>query len=132
MAFTPVQKNQPASRFARVHESSVVEQLVKTAIKAALDNKALKVLQIDLVIGEATGYMEESLKHYFSILSKKTILEGAELKIKYIKPKLKCESCNDYFERERFSFDCPKCGKPGIMTEIGMEFYIDNMEIETE
>jgi len=114
-----------------VHESSVVESLIKIASQSAMENKAISVQRINIVAGESTGYMEESLQHYFNIYSKDTLLDGSELKVRYIKPKLKCETCGDYFERTRFSFDCPKCGKPGVMTEIGNEFYIEDMEIET-
>jgi hydrogenase nickel incorporation protein HypA/HybF len=113
-----------------VHEASVVEALIKKAEKFASENKAQKILKISVVAGETTGYMEEALQHYFSVLSKDTILENVKLSITMVKPRLECKSCGDSFERKRFSFDCPKCGKPGQMTDFGTEFYIDNMEIE--
>lgn len=116
-----------------MHESSVVEQLVRIAKKQAVESGAKKVLKISLVVGEGTGYMEESLKYYYEIFTRSeeyAVLRGAELAVTYVKTKLFCESCNEHFERTRFSFECPKCGKTGKFTKIGQEFYIENMEVE--
>lgn len=116
-----------------MHESSVVEQLIKIAKKQADDTGAKKVLKINLVVGEGTGYMEESLKYYFGIMTRGPgfeALKDSELAVQYVKTKLFCESCNEHFERKLFSFECPQCGKTGKFTKIGQEFYIDNMEVE--
>jgi hydrogenase nickel incorporation protein HypA/HybF len=113
-----------------VHECSVVEQVVRIARKHAEESHAKKVKAISLVVGEMTGYMEESLKFYFGVLTRDTELAGAELKTTYVKPLLKCEKCGKLFERKRFSFDCPDCGIPGVMTKTGTEFYMDSMEVE--
>ena len=112
-----------------MHECSVVEQLVKIASAKAADAGASEVRQIRLVVGELTGYMEESILFYFKILSKDTILNGAGLDITYVKPKLRCPSCGKLYAREKFTFDCPDCGTPGEMTKTGSEFYIDTMEV---
>jgi len=112
-----------------VHECSVVEQLVKIASSKAIESQAAGVERIHLVVGELTGYMEESIRFYFNILAKDTVLKGAELDITYVKPKLRCPSCGALFERARFSFDCPTCGTAGELTKTGSEFYIDTMEV---
>jgi hydrogenase nickel incorporation protein HypA/HybF len=112
-----------------VHECSVVEQLVKIASVKAQEAHAAEVKNISLIVGELTGYMEESLLFYFKLLSKDTILEGSSLSVSYVKPKLRCPDCGKVFERERFSFDCPDCNIPGEMTKTGSEFYIDTMEV---
>jgi hydrogenase nickel incorporation protein HypA/HybF len=113
-----------------VHESSVVEQLIRIAKQQVNERNAKKVYKISLVVGEGTGYMEESLKYYFNIMSRGSELEGAELAVRYIKTQLFCENCGEHFERKLFSFECPKCGKTGKFTKIGQEFYIDSMEVE--
>jgi hydrogenase nickel incorporation protein HypA/HybF len=113
-----------------MHEASVTEALIKIALEEAARRKATRVTAINLVVGETTGYMAESLEFYFRSLSKGTALEGAALNVKYVKPLIKCPSCGKLFERKRFSFDCPDCGVPGTMTSVGNEFFIDTMEIE--
>ena len=113
-----------------MHECSVVEQLIKISCGKAEEFHAGKVKKINLVVGELTGYMEESLVFYFNLLSKNTPVEGAVLSVTYVKPKLHCSACGKLFERQKFSFDCPDCGVPGEMTKSGSEFYIDTMEVE--
>ena len=71
------------------------------------------------------------IKMYFDIIGKGTLVEGAELEITYIKPKLKCESCGKLFERKRYSFECPECKGQGVPSDIGKEFYVEDIEIET-
>lgn len=115
-----------------MHEASVTEALVKLALEAAAKEGAKKVTALNLVVGEATGYMRESLEFYFGIFAKGSILEGAALNMSYVKPKLKCPACGLVFERQRFSFECPACGAQGLMTGFGNEFYIDTMDIERE
>ena len=113
-----------------MHECSAVEQLVKIAEEKAIEANAVNVHGINIVVGELTGYMEESLCFYFKILSKDTILSGAMLCIRYIPAELVCTVCGKNFIRERFTFECPDCGTVGEMTKKGTEFYIDTMEVD--
>ena len=113
-----------------MHEASVVEELVKILKAKADELHAVSVRRVNLVVGELTGYMEESLTFYYEILSRGSILEGSELAVRYVKPKLRCESCDSFFERSLYSFACPTCGRPGVMTKIGSEFYIESMEAD--
>jgi hydrogenase nickel incorporation protein HypA/HybF len=118
-----------------VHEASVSEALVKMVSAEAsshcgADGRPLRVTRINLVVGEATGYMRESLEFYVGISAKGTSLEGAALDIRYVKPLLRCPSCGLEFERRRFSFDCPACGVQGVLTKAGSEFYVDSIEID--
>lgn len=112
-----------------MHECSVVEQLVKIASKKAAEAEASGVKSVNVVVGELTGYMEDSIRFYFRLLAKDTPLEDAQLNVTFVKPKLRCPSCGNLFERERFSFDCPDCGTAGEPTKTGSEFYIDTMEV---
>jgi len=113
-----------------MHECSVVEQLLKLLTTRATEMNASSVRTVNLVVGELTGYMEESLRFYFKILARDTLLAEADLRVTYVKPKLHCPRCDTLFERRRYSFDCPACGSPGNMTKIGSEFYIDTIEVE--
>jgi hydrogenase nickel incorporation protein HypA/HybF len=115
-----------------VHEASVTEALVRIAREEAKKLGAKRVLAVDLTVGEATGYMKESLEFFFRVISKGTELEGAVLNVLMVKPKLKCPSCGLIFERAGFSFDCPTCGSRASLADFGDEFRIDAIEIETE
>ncbi|HTX72404.1 MAG TPA: hydrogenase maturation nickel metallochaperone HypA [Rectinemataceae bacterium] len=117
-----------------MHEASAIEAVVKIvaeeAVKRGAPGAPRRVLAVHLVVGEATGHMEESLLFYFRSLSTGGPAEGAVLDVRYVKPQLRCSSCDRLFERKRFSFECPHCGGQGVLTKIGSEFYIDSIEIE--
>lgn len=113
-----------------MHEASAAEALVKMVSAEAAVRKAARVSRIRLVVGEATGYMRESLEFYVAASARGSLAEGAVLEIRYVKPLVRCPSCGLDFERRRFSFECPDCGSQGVMTKAGSEFYIDSMEIE--
>lgn len=113
-----------------MHEFPITQQIIKIAEEHAKGSDAAKVTKITLVVGEMSGFIGDSISMYFNIISKGSLTEGAVLDIKYVKPKLKCEKCGEYFERKRFSFECPACGGQGVPTEIGKEFYIESIEVE--
>ena len=112
-----------------MHELPITEQIVKIAEEHGQRARASKIERIRLVVGERSGYIGESIQMYFDEISKGTLCEGAILEIETIKPKLKCPKCGTLFERLPRRFDCPECGTDGEPTEIGREFYIENIEI---
>lgn len=112
-----------------MHEASVVESLVRMLGAESARHGGRKVTAVNLVVGQATGYMEESLAFYLSSLSRGTPAEGAALSVRYVKPLLKCAACGLEFERARFSFACPACGGEGRLTGAGSEFYVDSIEL---
>lgn len=113
-----------------MHEYPITEQLIKIAENHCKKADAEKVLCINLVVGDYSGFVPESIHMYFDIIAEGTACQGAELKIKRIKPMIKCPSCGEIFERKPMSFACPKCGTDGEPTDIGKEFYIDSIEVE--
>ena len=114
-----------------MHEYHIMETIVKTAKEAAEKAGATKVTRVSLVVGKLTGFEEGSIRLYFETLSKGTPLEGARLAIRYVEPKLKCETCQSCFDYQAQIFLCPVCGRPGSPTGIGKEFYIEDIEIES-
>ena len=117
-----------------MHELPITEQIIRIAEEHGRKARASKIEQIRIVVGENTGYINESINMYFDIISKGTLCEGASLEIENVKPKLRCTSCGTLFERLPRRFDCPSCGTDGEPTEIGKEFYIDSITVlqETE
>lgn len=113
-----------------MHEYPITEQIIKIAEKHAADAGASRVKNIKLVVGDYSGFVGDSIQMYFDIISEGTKCEGALIEIQHVKPKVKCTSCGEIFERQLLSFDCPKCGGLGEPTEIGKEFYIESIEVE--
>ena len=113
-----------------MHEYPITEQIVKIAEKNCKEARASRVISVNLVVGDYSGLVPESIHMYFDLIAEGTVCEGAEINMKRIKPKLKCPSCGALFERDPMSFACPSCGTDGEPTEIGKEFYIESIEVE--
>ncbi|MDP4120019.1 MAG: hydrogenase maturation nickel metallochaperone HypA [Bacillota bacterium] len=115
-----------------MHEYPLTQKIIKIAEKYALEHKADHVSKINLVIGNDSGVLADSILLYFEIIAENTICENAEIVIERVKPLLKCKKCGQYFERKPFSFSCTfkDCGGDGEPTEIGREFYVKSIEIE--
>ena len=114
-----------------MHEYPVTVQIVEIASETAQQKRG-KVRRIDLVVGEDSGFIGESIQMYFDVVAEGTLCEGAKLFIEGVKPQLRCEKCGKHFERKRFSFQCPYCGGDGEPTPIGKEFYVKSVELEVE
>jgi len=108
-----------------MHEYSLAQSIIHSVTKHA---SGVNVVQIDLVIGESSGVLGESLCMYFDIFAENTICQGATIKIETIKPKLRCKACDILFIRKPFCFKCI-CGGEGEPTEIGREFYIKSITV---
>ncbi|MDP2921848.1 MAG: hydrogenase maturation nickel metallochaperone HypA [Candidatus Omnitrophota bacterium] len=114
-----------------MHEYHIVEAVVKQILEEARSHKAKRITGVTLMLGELSGFKEESIRVYFDTLSRGNILEGAKLVMKSVKSKLKCKDCGEIFEHEKAEFNCPKCSGLGILTDSGKEFYADNIEVES-
>jgi len=114
-----------------MHEYPITLRIIEIATEHARKHQAKKIKRISLVVGEKSGFLGESIQMYFDIASQGSLAEGAKLEIHTVKAKLRCPACEELFERKPYSFACPKCGQDGHPTEIGKEFYIKDLEIET-
>ncbi len=112
-----------------MHEYPITQHIIEMAEKYAKEHGASQVEVINLVVGDYSGYVGDSINLYFEIIAEGTLCEKAVLNIERVKPKLKCTSCGEYFERKPFSFECPNCKGEGEPTEIGKEFYLKSIEI---
>ncbi|SNX53896.1 hydrogenase maturation nickel metallochaperone HypA [Thermoanaerobacterium sp. RBIITD] len=113
-----------------MHELSVTESIVNMVLNETKKRDIKKVTKINLVLGELTGFEEDSIKFYFDILSENTPLYGAVLNFKKIKAEFKCRKCGMIYNRSNFTFKCPNCGESGVLIEKGKELYIDSIDVE--
>lgn len=112
-----------------MHEMSVTESMMDVVLRHAERNNATQVTSINIVLGEFSTVMPESVQFYFDILSKGTIAEGAELNFRRTKLMARCEGCGNEFEVVEYDFTCPGC--KGEKSEIisGREFQVESIEI---
>jgi hydrogenase nickel incorporation protein HypA/HybF len=113
-----------------MHELSVTQEILNIAIEKAREAGATSIKRINLVIGDISSCMDDSVRFYFEILSKNNIAQGAELDFRRIPVSLRCRHCGQVYTPTWGSWDCPQCGRAEIDVIAGHEFYVDNIEIE--
>jgi hydrogenase nickel incorporation protein HypA/HybF len=113
-----------------MHELGVTENIINIALAKAGEAQAIKVIQIDLVVGELSGFVPDCIQFYFDSLSKDTIAEGAVLRFESVPAQLRCRKCSTIFQPENTVWSCPKCQCQSVEISQGRELYIRSMEVE--
>ncbi|MBI4978456.1 MAG: hydrogenase maturation nickel metallochaperone HypA [Spirochaetes bacterium] len=112
-----------------MHELSITQTIVSTVIAEAEKRNAVGVKKINIVVGELTGFMADSIEMYYNVIAKGTIAEGAAINITFVPSRRECIVCGSRFLREPFSFTCPSCGGESKPTDEGSDCYIETIEI---
>lgn len=115
----------------QMHELSVMSALLDTVDEQARMAGARKVLAINLVVGERSSFIDDSLLFYFDLLTPGRPCAGARLNIRRTPMRFYCPSCEQEYTPTVGSFRCPRCNTPGRDTGAGRELLIESMEIET-
>ena len=113
-----------------MHEHHIVEKLVQDILSYCQQKGGKKVRAVHVVLGEASGLSDESIRMYFETIAEGTPAENAELVFKVSKVQFICPQCKKTFEKDRSNFDCPTCLVQGLPTQSGKEFFIEKIEIE--
>ena len=113
-----------------MHELGITENIVNVTLAKADEAQASKVLKINLVIGELSGFVADCIQFYFDTLSKDTIAQGAALHFETVSAQLRCRSCSAVFRPRDTLWSCPKCGGQSVEISKGRELYIESMEVE--
>jgi len=113
-----------------MHELSVMTYLLDTIEQQARIAGARRVLAINLVVGECTSFVDDSLLFYFDMLTPGRLSEGAQLKIRRTPMRFHCATCGSDYTPAGEHFRCPMCHTAGQLAG-GRELQIESMEIET-
>ncbi len=113
-----------------MHELPVTEQIMEIVLDHARKAKAQRVIKINLVIGELSSFVGESIQFYFDLFSKETEAENASLSISRVPARARCQACKQEFNPGGINWFCPACGGPVEEILGGREFYVESIEVE--
>jgi hydrogenase nickel incorporation protein HypA/HybF len=115
-----------------MHEFSITEQILKITLEHARRARADRVLRVNLIVGDLTGFAGESIQFYFDLLSRGTEAEKASLSMTRVPTRARCQACRGEFTPDRMAWACPQCG--GSVEEIvsGREFYVESIEVDSK
>jgi hydrogenase nickel incorporation protein HypA/HybF len=116
-----------------VHELSATQGVLQIALDAAAGAGARRVLGIDIVIGELTSMVDDSVQFYFEALSRDTPAAGAQLRFRREPAVASCSSCGHRAEvRPPLLPVCEVCGGHAVTVSGGQAFYVDSIEVADE
>jgi hydrogenase nickel incorporation protein HypA/HybF len=113
-----------------MHEMAVTQSLLDIVLKEAANVGAKKVDEVNLVLGELSGLVDDSIQFYFDFMTKGTLAEGAKLNFKRVPARMKCRACGEEFTTAPDEWICPKCSQWQAEVVAGKEFYIDSIEVD--
>jgi len=114
----------------QMHELGITESIIKIALEKACEAQANKIIQVNLVIGEMSGFVPDCIQFYFDSLSKETIAQGAVLHFESVPVELRCRDCSIIFKSRDTLWSCPGCQGQSVEILKGRELYIESMEVE--
>jgi hydrogenase nickel incorporation protein HypA/HybF len=114
----------------QMHELGVTENIVNIALAKAAETQVNKIMQINLVVGELSGFSPDCIQFYFDFLRKDTIAQGALLHFESVPAQLRCRNCSAIFQPQDTLWSCPKCQGQSVEIFKGRELYIESMEAE--
>ncbi len=116
-----------------MHELAVTEGILQTALAASKNNGSRRITAIDLVIGDLSSIVDDSVQFYFDLLSNGTLAEKAQLRFRREPSQALCWDCQYTFAaRAPLEPRCPHCGGSRLQIKGGREFFIESIEVEDE
>ena len=111
-----------------MHELAITEGVLSIALGAA---GGQRVTAINLLIGDLSSFVDDSVQFYFDILSRGTPAESAALHFERVPGKMACAACGGQFEARAPLFDaCPACGSAQLLVTGGRELRVESIEVE--
>jgi hydrogenase nickel incorporation protein HypA/HybF len=120
-----------------VHELGVTQSLLQVVLAHAAEAGAGRIVRINLVVGELSGIVGESVQFYFDVVSQETPAAGAELRIERRPARFRCQACGHEYGvaeagavRPEWAWQCPACGELRPTAIGGREFLVESIEVE--
>ncbi len=116
-----------------MHELPVTQGILDLVLETAQQAGAQRVRRVDLVIGDMSSIVDDSVQFYFDILSRETLAEGAEMHFRRESAMATCQDCgNQWPVRAPLVPTCPRCGGGRLQVAGGKEFYVESIEVDDE
>ncbi len=115
-----------------MHELSVTQGILDVALEAAQNAGARHITAIDLLIGDLSSIVDDSVQFYYEILAKGTIAEGAALRFHREAATATCRDCGNTFEVDGLPLPtaCPQCSSARLNITGGRSFSVESIEVD--
>lgn len=110
-----------------MHELSIAESIVAVAERHAAGRPVVK---IELRVGHLRQVVPSALELAFQLVSRGTLLDGAELAIEDVPARGRCRACGTETTMSGFPLACSACGGLDMEVLTGEELLVDSLELE--
>jgi hydrogenase nickel incorporation protein HypA/HybF len=116
-----------------MHELAATKGVLEVALEAAAQAGSKRILSIDVVIGELTSMVDDSVQWCFDALSRDTPAAGAQLHFRREPATAECATCGARSAvRPPLAAVCQACGGRAVRVTGGQAFYVDSIEVADE
>jgi hydrogenase nickel incorporation protein HypA/HybF len=113
-----------------MHELAVTENILAVAMRHAEQAGACRIVGIDMVLGQLSSLIDDSIQFYWDIISRGTLAEGATLHFIRTAAVLECLACHHTFPPATDTFACPQCHSLTVKVVSGDELRLESIEVE--
>ena len=113
-----------------MHELAVTQGILDISLRHAEQANAKRITDINLVIGQFSSIVDDSVQFYWDIVARDTIAQGAVLHFNRIPGEMTCGTCGHTFRPDGETFACPSCSSPRVRITKGEEFRVDSIDVE--
>jgi hydrogenase nickel incorporation protein HypA/HybF len=113
-----------------MHELAVTQSILDISMRHANEAGAKRITDINLVVGQFSSIVDDSVQFYWDIIAKETIAQGATLHFNRIPGEMTCGACGHTFRPNDETFACPSCSSTQVMITKGEEFRVDSIDVE--
>lgn len=113
-----------------MHELSLTEALLEVVLRHAKKHEAGRVTAVDILVGELSGFVDESIQFYWELVAQGTVAEGSLLRFRRQAGTLVCGACGREFSVREPDFLCPSCGSVTASPGRGRDCSVESIEIE--
>ena len=87
-----------------MHELAVTQSILDISLRHAEKAGAKRITDINLVIGQFSSIVDDSVQFYWDIVAKETLAQGATLHFNRIPGEMTCKSCGYVFRPDDETF----------------------------
>jgi hydrogenase nickel incorporation protein HypA/HybF len=113
-----------------MHELAVTQSILDICLRHADAGHASKITDINLVIGQFSSIVDDSVQFYWDMIADGTIAKGAVLHFNRIPGEMTCRTCGHVFQPTDRDFVCPSCGSLAVRITRGEEFRVESIDVE--
>ncbi len=114
-----------------MHEMSVAESLLKIISDEAAKHNA-RPIGARISCGTLNTINDEALCFAFDAITKGTSYEGIKLEVRHKPIQAQCRNCNEKFNIEFSSPECPKCGSEDFVLMPDAPLILEEIELQTD